>query len=80
MTDTLKIPRAAIQYTNQDPKHRRDKNDRMSKFLVKSKTVDSLPTEGNNFETFFNDLNPDDDLSPRSVSVPFLNFLFFSIQ
>ncbi|XP_037045256.1 uncharacterized protein LOC119080791 isoform X2 [Bradysia coprophila] len=66
MADTLKIPRAAIQYTNQDLQ-KDDNVSKMRKILVKSTTVDSLPNEGNNFEAFSNDLKRTEsiDKSPR---------------
>ncbi|KAG4079637.1 hypothetical protein HA402_010417 [Bradysia odoriphaga] len=66
MADTLKIPRAAIQYTNQDLQ-KDDNVSKMRKILVKSTTVDSLPNEGNNFEAFSNDLKRTEpnDRSPR---------------
>lgn len=67
MTDTLKIPRAAIQYPNQDLQ-KDDNVSKMRKILVKSSTVDSLPSEGNNFEAFSNDLKrtESNDESPRN--------------
>lgn len=77
MTDTLKIPRATIQYTSQD--HLRYYNiNRMNKLLVKSKTVDSLPSGENNFETFSNDLghNEPNERPIRHVSFDFK--IFFS--
>lgn len=74
MTDTLKIPRAAIQYSNQD-QIRCHNIIRMNKFLVKSKTVDSLPSDDSNFETFTNDLQRTeaDELTVRHVSRLILN-------
>lgn len=70
MTDTLKIPRATIQYTNQDQLKYHNIS-RMNRLLEKSPTVDSLPVGENNFETFSNDLKQDDpdERSPRHVSV-----------
>lgn len=79
MTDTLKIPRAAIQYPNQDLQ-KDDNVSKMRKILVKSTTVDSLPSEANNFEAFSNDLKrtESNDESPRNVSVSCLGRLAFN--
>lgn len=70
MTDTLKIPRATIQYTNQD-QSRFYNIARMKKPLEKSATVDSQSSDGKNFETFTNDLQrnePDEPRTARHVS------------
>lgn len=69
MTDTLKIPRATIQYANQD-QIKCHNISRMKKFLAKSTTVDSLTSDENNFETFSNELqrNVPNEPTVRHVS------------
>lgn len=72
MTDTLKIPRAAIQYPNKE--FQKDDNvGKMRKVLVKSTTVDTKcsPDESSNFEAFSSDLKrtESNEKSPRNVSV-----------